>query len=553
MSATDSYLSSPSYGYGMVLAVTQASMNKAMRAYLRGLSEPEVVICYVADQHGNPVAIDYATLKARAEGSDPFAIPDGANPATTPALVNLARARFMAAFRARIGVPPGIPEASLPDMVELQGDTSSVLFNLMCEEFDVVQLTPPSGYAPASWLHQAQPNGQAWLFTSRVDMRLSPTDQSAFDKLPPAIQQQIKDLSGNPFSVEQLLFNLSQAALQSMPTLSGVAPGSVLAHCLAQDFMGAYFAAMKAQGLPMLGCMFTKGNAQPASMTPTDLNFMTQPYIGAPTPALNTLNYLCAFDHASLPPPVPLRWNWFDSASPAAADGVLAINRNVLAAYFQNQLQDYVKKNCFAAWVRVWLSGFFDTNCHWDWSLTPGQAPTVTIPPTGPTVLTFAQQSYDNDSAGLGGDMGQMTLKPSYTLEVQFVGSTIVVTQHLLIYLRVQADQTSEDGNVVDKTLTDTYTLAVDQSGQLQTEMSSTLVDRSHMPTASGFLDFFTDVNEIIGDVKTWIQSFASASLGNLPTTLAEQYCFPGGASLRFLDAGFSDNQDLVAHISYDA
>jgi hypothetical protein len=553
MSASDSYLSSPSYGYGMVLAVTQASLNNAMQAYLRGLPEPEVVICYVADQHGNPVAIDYATLKAQAEGSDPFSIPDGANPATTPAIGNLARARFMAAFKARIGIPPGIPAADLPNIVQLQGDTSAVQFNLMCEEFDVVQLTPPSGYAPSSWLHQSQPSGQAWLFSSQVDMRLSPTDQSAYNTLPPAVQQQIKNLSGNPFSVEQLLFNLSRAALQSMPTLSGVAPGSVLYHCLQQDFMGAYFAAMQAQGLPMLGCMFTQGNATPASMTPTDLNFMAQPYIGTPTPALNTLNYLCSIDNATLPPPVPLRWNWFDTNTPAAADGVLAINRNVLAAYFQNQLNDYVKRNCFSSWVRVWLSGFFDQNCHWSWRLTPGQTPTVTIPPTGPSVLQFAQQSYANDSAGLGGDMGQMTLAPSFTLDVQFAGNTIVVTQHLLIYLRVQALQTSEDGNVVDKTLTDTYTLTVDPHGQLQTEMSSTLVDNSHMPTAGGFLNFFTDVNDIISDVKTWVQGFASASLGDLPTMLVEQYCFPGGASFRFLDARFSNNQDLVAHISYQA
>ena len=68
------------------------------------IPEPEVVIYYVADSSGNATPIDYATLKQKANGTDPFNVQQ-TNP-NAQDLQNLFSARFMAGFKAQIGLPP---------------------------------------------------------------------------------------------------------------------------------------------------------------------------------------------------------------------------------------------------------------------------------------------------------------------------------------------------------------------------------------------------------------------------------------------------------------
>lgn len=218
----------------MVLAVTPSSMNRAMRACLLGLPEPELVVCYVMDHAGMPVPIEHAALMAQAGGSDPFRIPDGADPASLPALARLRKARFLAAFKIRIGNPHGIPKEQQSDIAMQSGEVSTVLFKLMCEEVDAVRLVPESGYAPASWLHRSQPGGLARLFTLPLGLCRSPAERSAHERLLAAVQRGISKLSHAPGAAEQRSFRLGQASLRSMPTLGNVSPTrapSTTRHC----------------------------------------------------------------------------------------------------------------------------------------------------------------------------------------------------------------------------------------------------------------------------------------------------------------------------------
>ncbi len=521
------------------------------------MTEPVVVACYVADVNGNPVPIDYATLVQQANGSDPFTVPNGADPNINQDLKNLFAARFMTGFKAQIGLPPGIPPTSIPDVVTLTGDTSSVTYNLMCSEFTVVEYKA-GGFAPPSWMNLSQQPGSPWLFTSKVDLRLLTTDQSDYSKLPPAVQAQIKNLGGNAFSVQQLLFDLDNAALETTPTISGVDPSSNLYACLQKYFLDTYYTALQQNGQPVLGCNVSQSTVPPATLTLTDLNFETSPYLGTngqpvvnPTPdqqGLYTLNYLCAANGNTLPAPSQFGWNWMEPADEANFDGVIAINRNTFANFFASQLPDYVSSNCYLSNVRVYMDGL---DVDYSWSLTPYQTPTVSQPASGAVVLSYSYSSTASDKAGLNGDMGQMTLSPSFTLTVSFTGNTIVIVQHLVIYLRVQVMQTSADGNVVDKTITDTYTLAVDDNGNLTASLSSVPVDNSQTPSTNGFLNFFTGLNAIISDIATWTRNFTQTNFTDIPVSDLQSFVFPGGKTFAFKDAAFSDNQDLTTHITY--
>jgi len=280
MSATQSYLSSPRYGYDFVVATTQTSINATIKEFLSKGTEPEVLVCYVADSNGNPTPIDYATLIKNAHGSDPFKVPAGADPATNQDIKNLYAARYMAGFKAKIGIPPGYAPSETPDFVTLGADTSAVIYNLMCSEFLVTQYTPGSGYNPAQWLSISQPSGKAWMFTSKVDLRL---ESGAFDSLPKDVQAQIKNMGGGAFSVQQLLFDLDNAGLQSTPTISGVDPASNIGMVLQRDFLDKYFAGVKATGSPVLGCVVKKVGPDQSTLALTNFNFETLPLLSPDT------------------------------------------------------------------------------------------------------------------------------------------------------------------------------------------------------------------------------------------------------------------------------
>jgi hypothetical protein len=105
---------------------------------------------------------------------------------------------------------------------------------------------------------------------------------------------------------------------------------------------------------------------------------------------------------------------------------------------------------------------------------------------------------------------------------------------------------------VVDKQITDTYTIGVNNEGQIVAALqSSKTADNSQKPGVSGFLDFFTDVNEFFNAVELWAQACTETSLTDVPVSFVQSFIFPGGATFSFADAGFSDDQDLVSHITY--
>ena len=205
MNSNASNISVPKFGYDFVVATTQASTNATMLSFFSTRQEPTgVIVCFVADSKGNPVIIDYDLLKKNAHGTDPFSVhlSAGADVTSNPAIHNLIAARFLFAFQAQIGIPRVSNPSSLPNIVTLG---SAVQFNLLCSQFTVVQLGPGN----KSLLNISQPVNAPWVFSSKVNMHLSTVNQSAYSNFPPIVQQGIKNFSNTAFSVQRLLFDLS--------------------------------------------------------------------------------------------------------------------------------------------------------------------------------------------------------------------------------------------------------------------------------------------------------------------------------------------------------
>lgn len=543
-----------STGYDYVVAVIQDSVNATLEASLRkGLAE--VIICYVYDENdpSNVVLIDYAALVKSASNTDPFSVPAGTSGKDTR-VQNLANAGFAFAIKTKFGLPPGVRPANLPPIIALKPGQSNVTYTLVFAEFVATEIS----YGPRNsltWFSQSQPSGTAWTFSGSVDLNFADT---SFTELPADVQARLK-AAGDPamFGVRQLFFDLNSTELVQTFTFNQIPSNSALNAFMTDNFVDTYFRSLK--GGEILGYVAQQVSVTPpSSVAVTDVNFFTPAAVGTGAPL--TLNYLCAANGNPLPATTHagFGWDWIDAGESPHYHGVAALNRNALARYLSSAvlpgggtLLSYAMNNCYLPWVTVTYEGGLQVK--YDFGVTTEQTPTVSFPPSGSTLLTYSYDSDDQwDRAGDNGFWGRMDLRCTYGMTVAVENNEIVITQHLGIWTYVKYMTTDGSGNVVDKQITDTYIVGVDDSGRLTTKLKqSYTATNSQTPGANGFLTFWSDYKKLADKVTQWAQSIVATRLTDLPVSFAENFVFPGGSTFSFTDANFSANSDLVSHITY--
>jgi hypothetical protein len=535
-------------GFDYVVAVTQDSINAALEEYLyKGL--PEAILCYVYDSSNNPAAIDYKTFVKNANNTDPFSVPD-TTPSSDPRIQNLNNANFAFAIKAKLGLPPGVAPSKLPPIVALKAGQSNVTYTLMFSEFVAAEIIfGPRG--SITWFNQSQPSGTSWSFSGAVDLNFQ---DASFTNLPPNVQNQIKGI-GQPamFSPQQLYYDLNSSDLEQGFQFNNVPSNSALNTFMTADFINTYWKALGGKEVLGYGAKQVSGLSS-ANIAVTNLNFFTPDAVGNEGAPL-TLNYLCAANNDPLPDTTHagFGWNWIEPSEAAQYDGVAALNRNAFVRYLTAALFPYVASNCYAPWVRVTYIGGIELKVKYEFNMTPGQSPTLNPTPTGATILSYGYNSgVASDQAGLNGDAGKMELSSSYNLTVTVSGNTMTIVQHLVIWTYARYLATGDGGNVVDKQITDVYSFGVDDEGHIVASApQSTVVDNSQRPGANGFLNFWADVQTLSDKVTQWAQSFYGTRLTDIPVSAVRNFVFPGGATFSFSDVAFSDNQDLVSHITY--
>lgn len=557
---TASNLSSLKYGYDFVVATTQASINATMKAFLSSRTEPIITVCYTSSEDGSPVPVDYDVLKKIA---DPFTIhiKDGDDPDNNTDLCKLKENYFMMGFRARLGLPRVTDPSKLPDIVTLESDTSAVLFHMICSEFTVVRLVPKGGYVrKTSWMNTSQPKDDPWVFTSKVDLRLSTVNENAYSNLPDDVKRKINNMGGMAFSVQQLLFDLTNASLMAnVPTISGISSGTSLYTTLQDSFLGAYFKEMRKDGEPLLGCLVVVNDPPVSSLKLSAFKFHVNPYVGSngeplskPTKdqaQLTTLNYLCAVGTKRVPSAAPFTWNWVDTISEQKDHhGAISINRNALVNYIMHRFEEFnlVKPNCIRPYVTVVMKVIIEV---FAWTLVANQEPKITTPSTGNTVLRYDWDAESHDEMPVG-IMGKFWLRCTYSLTVDFVDNKIVVTQHQVVHMKIVCAAYAE-GNILDKQIVDTYDLGIDAKGKLTTSHEAVTTDNSVSLKIDPVIDAILQFNDLCKDIQQSCVGFVSSMLHEIPISVMQDFVFPGGKTFLFKRVGFSENQDLVSHITY--
>ncbi|REJ58004.1 MAG: hypothetical protein DWQ58_04055 [Microcystis aeruginosa TA09] len=569
MASNKSFLSSPKYGYDFVVATTQASINSGLKEYLDTIDQPITSLCFLVDENGNPSkCVDLDTFKTMTGGIDPFTIPDQ-TPYNDPRITTVTQNRFAVGIKLKLGLPANVPLENLPLIVDLGNAANNVTFNLLASEFQIVQNNPPSGWGgKGSWQVLSQPSDQPWYFSTKVNLVYQDLnkelDTPYFNQYPDqkqALLNQLQNINSGAFSLQQLLFDLDNAALQSIPSIEGVIKGSNADLVLTKYFIDYYFDSIRKHGEPVLSVHAVANAPDGASLRLTGMEREVAQFVDGngvvvsdPTPEqkqVTTLAYLCAANNNPLPGAASFNWNWVEPSDVGNESGVISVNRNTLANYFKDILINVVKPACIKPWTQV--------NAHWygrydsNYSLTPYQTPqTITISPSGNEVLTISYASNADANDKSGATYAELDIHSSYKCTVSFNGNTITIVQNLVIWLYSKFDLTATSGNVVDKTLTDTYTLSVGQNGALKVAVNNLPAkDNSQDVDLDWFTAIFVDMNDLINDIKESSKKLVSTNLTDIPAADVQNFVFPGARVFTYKDVQFSENQDLVSKITY--
>jgi hypothetical protein len=562
MSASQSNLSSAKYGYDLVVATSQLSINNTLLQmfYEEGTVAPMVTVYYGMDAQGKIYQMDEATILSQTGETSPFtpfSVPAWDGTGTMPSgVAALNNSDFYMGFQAQLGINPNWDLSTVPNIVNINPGAQTVQYNMLCATFQIVQCTF-GRRGIINYLNVSQDDSEPWVFTSNVPLTTINNDKT---NLTTDVQNAVNVMPGE-FSVQKLLLDLDNAALESTPTISQIDAGSDVIAALNKDFLGEYFSALKANKEPVLNYSIVVPTAEPSTLKITQVDMYADAFtdngqpVASPTSDqqdLASLNYLCS-TNGQLPVPTQFNWNWLENDTDADDfDGIIAVNRNTFAKYFEGILTPIVQKNCYLPHVTVTYES--DTSTDYDMSLAGGQAPTVTLNPSGSTVLTYSFTSTSKDQAGLDGDCGKMTLTASMDATVEFSGNNVTITQHLVIYTYVNHLSDSTDGNVVDTTITDVYAITATDDGKLlfarDTAKSST-VDKSVTPSVNAFLSFFNGINDLVSDITKWLDTFIPTAFTDIPVSGIQGFIFPGGKTFSFKAVNFSDNQDLVTQIKY--
>ena len=586
MSVSESNLSDPHYGFDLVVAVTQASANATLKQLLAGLAAPEVVICYVYDDNGALVPIAYPTLVANAKGSDPFAVPADANPATDPNLINLAEANFAGALRARLGLPD-MPLADLPPIVTFgAGSSAPVLFNLLCAEFQIVGFEYFGTHA--KWINQSQPSGSGapWYFSANVSLNITTIDPNS--QVPRCVQQRIIDLqkeAPNAFTIQKLFLDLDTAILETTPVLEGVPDGWPVWSLISTVFLRNYLPHLRQSGDPVLSYHFTVTAPRPATLQLGAVSREISPLmwnrhpISNPTPAQSNAAALVYIGSQSTtaPVPVPFAWNWIELDEVDAISGVQAVRRDVFAAYLAQLVNTEVNALCLDTKVHLSHSGEDFTI---QYSSGPAAAPKSFAPvslvglpsPDGFNdllSLDFAcPPSHDSSTSASG------AARIWGNFDYNVTGAVGVMGNQIRIWVRPVAHMSFKHTEVVkdytdlpyrayyDKKLIVLYTLGVDQNGALQVSQTSSTETHSapwafHPQGLVGKLGLENGVKHGLtstaDNLSAYLDRAFTRYIGDLTATIDgyRAWVFPGNDAFTFKDLYFSDGHDLTARLTY--
>ncbi len=571
MSANQSDLSNAHYGYDMVLATTQASVNATMEEWLSKQTSGPFIQAYVYNPdhpsgQSGATLIDFKELEKEV-GFDPFSIPNG-TPTDDPRIKALLDKKFMFAFQVEIGIPD-FPLKDIPPVISFDQEGSYVTYNMVCKTFKVIVIEPAL-YGQTEWLNLSQEEqDKPWVFGFTIDLDLrSDNINNHFHDLPPVTQKEVKNLGEDMFSVQQLFLDLNTAGLSNSVSISGLKPTSQAYIVLTQVFLNTYLADLSKNGGIMLGLSVVshKPFPQNVSLIPTNLNFEISSYKDSTGKATTdypayTLNYLVMSKGHPMPAPAQFTWNWVEKGNVDKYAGVMAINRTAFTAFLHDLLSPSLTTICKKP-VTHFSVNLIEAKFSWSYENDPGPFSFNTVANGGSHVLTFSYSKSASDSDTFVPNWGNFGVDYTASSDVFIEGTTITIKTRLKMHCHINVDGGIADGDWADFSSVTTYTIGVDTHGMLSVSTPGPVItDNSKKPDPDWWSKLITlgQIDNVADRIKNSLQSWVKGFLTSEASVIANMlngsntWVFPGGKTFTFTDVAFSDNQDLVSHVLYIA
>lgn len=564
MSATESNLSASKYGYDMVVATTQDSINATMKEFLYGFEGQEFAACYTYDTVSKKTVLaDYEKIKAQIN-FDPFEIPDRDNSNFhVQDLYKLSKFKF--GFKATMGIKE-LPPSQIPDIVILDQGYPNVSYQLFCSKFTILVLDEE--YGDVTWRNLSQDPKQPWIFRFTVNLDLRTGDDTTFSQLPQSVQDRVKNLNPNSaFSVQQLYLDLNTAGLQSAPDVTGLDKSSDAYVYLTKIFLNQYWDTLKAKGDALLGYTVKPDVPNPIhpSLTPTDLTIEVSPNLdaqGHPTHqyGLYTLDYLVMSNNHVLPAPVPFEWNWVEATEATDFHGAMAIKKDRFVEYLETLLSPSLKNICFIPSCSLSLK---EETLDYGYDAETTDQFYRAVNDGTSKVLTFSYQKQANDESKLLTDKATVELSSTTQSDVYLENNVIRTVTLFTWNFRFTYDKGILDGtNCIKYQVETSYQINVDEFGNLLVSLTpdSKTTDLSETPSDNKWMKFYT-LGQVKQTIKEWKSSLAELGFDKVLTghdqdlvnviNSSSGWVFPGGKTFAFKNVYFSKHQDLITHIIY--
>lgn len=589
-SAHQSRLDEGRYGYDFVVALTQKSVNATMKEYLFKLSKDAVTSRYIETvvPEGDPKPkIDATAFINNELGFNPFdaaVIPDGSMAGKGNAKADkLLDSNFSFGIEMTMGLPKLRPGQSLPPIVDFTQGISKVVYTMTFAHIAIVTVDFDRIKRGLVVRRYEQTPGHPWEFQVLVNLDLSAINQR---DLPDDVRKQIKDCAGDlAFGVQQLLFDLNSARLQSSPTQLDSMDRTSDAYDKARKyFVDEYLLNMEKQKSPVLSYV-VKQTQSNATYIPTDLALAASPVVGAngdPIPitsltdaekGTNTLDYLCVINNHRLPPTVAPTWNWINPDESKQSHGVIAIKHSTFMSWISTTLIDQAKSHCtwplansHAKAVNLYTDpvqwskdndGKSANQMNVDQSVRDFpqfQLPWMSHLPVNKRKFMLTA-SFEQADSGLNGSSHDpicaIDIKWTYNMFVTFCPGedNFSVTQQMQVHMRYQVLSTTEEGNIVDRVQTSTVKFAARDNGELLVQIDNNLTNNDQHLNTNSANDFFLHMNGNITDIENKVK------LGVPDMTLhvdkLRGFVFPGGKVFSFKKVEWADSGDLLTYITY--
>lgn len=579
MGANQSNLSLPKFGYDMVVSITQASINATMKQFLDTYKGKDFVVCYIEKKDPNTnkwsyVQYDFEKLKKEV-GIDPFSLPDAIE--ENEYLRKLYDLNFAFAFKTDMGLPDFDLE-DIPDIITLNKGNKKVSYNLICREFEILNLEERR--REIRWTHLKQSDEEMpWVFGFEVDLNLR-NSESAFQYLPETIKQKVKNMNtGNMFSVQQLYADLNTIGLETTPIIKNLDTKSQAYFYLKNFFIDEYFKNLKAkntsgenpEGDFLLGYSIKPATPETSSIAPTDLDFMISPYLDTKGNAtlnysMYTLNYLIMTESHAMPTPIPFTWNWIENSQRADFNGVMAIKKSNFVTYLNKLFSHELNTVCLTPSCIIKFSSTpTETKFNFKLNNTNEERAYKVVNGKGSHILTYEHYKSSSSSSKIMefGSLlaGSVNFNYGMNSNIYLEGNKIRCTTKATAYAFLEFYGSSTEANVVDYFVETNYILGVDAYGNLTVAIENgkpSITNNAQEFSGNFIFDTFSkeSINTIYRFIKAKARPIETFLMNHEQTILrmlngSGVWIFPGGKTFAFKDVCFSESLDLVSNITY--